>query len=162
DLDNAWDYATREELMRELELTAITLFDELDRHSLAVYVAEQLASADTMMEHVRARQQEIAGIEEWFRDHVAAFLPAAPLAGAAARGWKSYECQDPQNLYKALFDIAHPDVQQEVVVSFYRNGHRAGDLAGKTVRLRGVAATIDAQGRAGFRRSALEKETGPL
>jgi hypothetical protein len=87
---------------------------------------------------------------------------AAIAATPAPNGGTTYECLDPQQEYKALFDLAPPDQQPEVLVNFYRNGQHAGVLAGTTVRLRGVSATIDTQGRARFPRSDLEKQAGPL
>jgi hypothetical protein len=81
-LDGAWDFATGEEVVRELETAAVTLFDELDRHSLAACMAARLDPAGASAEWLAAWQRQVEEAEGWFRDHVEAFLPAAPLAAA--------------------------------------------------------------------------------
>lgn len=244
ELNAAVDFAIDPEAIRELELAAVTLFDELDRSSLAVCMAARLTPEGVTAEPWAAWRRQLTEAEDWFADHVDAFLPAAPLAGAtlaacrpgleedealwqtvlkhrlleetaeeleadplfphllptalstikqrageavlrtsdyatgaspdwpvyergiaaaaARNGCKTYECLQPQHQYKAMFDLADPNQQPQVVVSFYRGGHRADDLAGQTVRLRGIPATIDGQGRAQFPRAALEAQAGPV
>jgi hypothetical protein len=87
---------------------------------------------------------------------------AGVAAATGQLGWSTYECRGPREEDKALFDLAHPDLQPEVLVRFYRNGQHATDRAGTPVRLRGVVATLDGEGRARFPRAALENQTGPL
>jgi hypothetical protein len=79
DVEQAWDYTTREDALRELEMIAIDLFDRLDRHSLALCMARRLNSgseADSLMR----RAEQLAHAELFFAQHIDAFVPAAPLA----------------------------------------------------------------------------------
>lgn len=137
-LEEAWE-----------ELTADPVLPQLGVHDLRA-IQNKLSSD---------RRATLPLVERASIEWVAyAGVAAAPVQN----GWTSYECQEPERQYKALFDLLHPDQQPEVVVTFYRNGHHAGDLAGQTVRLRGVPATIDKDGKAQFPRAALDNQTGPL
>src|SRR6266545_3492321 len=82
ELDRAWDFATDREAVRDLEFAAVTLFDELDRISLAACMAPRLASEAPTAEPWATWRRQVAAAEGWFAGHVDAFLPVAPLAGA--------------------------------------------------------------------------------
>jgi hypothetical protein len=81
ELDRAWDFAVRQDALRELEMAAVDLFDRLDRHSLALCMARRLDSGNEAADLTR-RAEQLAQAEGFFAQHVDAFLPAAPLASA--------------------------------------------------------------------------------
>lgn len=82
-LDRAWNYAVHEEPLRDLELGAINLFHQLDRHSLAVCMARRLtAECSETTGWLADWTRQVEQAEEFFADHVDAFLPVAFLARA--------------------------------------------------------------------------------
>lgn len=100
-LHRAWNFAVREDALRELEMGAIDLFDRLDRHSLALCMARRLASEREAADLTR-RAEQLEKAETFFAQHVDAFLPAAHLASAVIAACRpDLEVADPE-LWRTL------------------------------------------------------------
>lgn len=95
-LDGAWDFALREHELRELETRATVLFDELDRHGLALCMARRLDPGSENTE-LNRRIEQLSLAEEFFAQHVVSFLPTAHLAAAEIAAFRpDLEQADPE------------------------------------------------------------------
>jgi len=80
-LNEAWDHALEPSEFEDIECQNRELFDQLDRHSLALYAARRLASPGDSGATVLATWSALAeAAEQFVVDHPDEFLPAASLA----------------------------------------------------------------------------------
>ncbi|MEM7202628.1 MAG: hypothetical protein AAF628_20335 [Planctomycetota bacterium] len=132
-----------------------TLFDELDRHSLAVYAANKLVAVGSpLANELQARRRKIDTAEIALAEDPIAFLAAAPLARRALRDFRG-------DLFAADVDLwrstaKHHIVEREAALAEFAVGLEPLNLpqvhawlseaAGKHDTVRGPRAIPDQRG----------------
>ena len=98
-------------MVRELNLAAVTLFDEFDRISLASCMAPRVTPDGATVEPWETWRRQVAEAEGWFASHIDAFLPAAPLAGATLAA-----CRPDLDEDEALWDtvLKHRSLEETI------------------------------------------------